>query len=279
MPPLSRQRFGISRHPDLWPLFPVKEIAMSPVFPRVLILGFGAFGRLIARHLRPHLCVAICDPDPVARADAGALGLSLADVAQAGDFDLVVLAVPVPALGDCLCALAPHLRPGQMVMDVCSVKQGPADLMRRILPGDVGILGAHPMFGPQSMPGDLAGGRVVLCPVRDGVGALRWRRIAAFLRRVAGLRVIVTTPDEHDRHAALTQGLTHLLARAMADFRPHPLIRTRSFDLLAEALGMVGADAPELFEAVTQGNPHLDPLRERFARLLLAPGRDVQTGA
>ena len=252
---------------------------MSHPAPHVLILGFGAFGEMVARHLCPHLPVAICDPSPAARARAHALGLALAAPAQAGDFDLVVLAVPVPAMGDCLNALAPHLRPGQVVMDVCSVKQGPTDLMRQILPAHVGILGAHPMFGPQSMPGDLTGGRIVLCPLRGGAPALRWPRIAAFLRRVLGLRVIVTTPEDHDRHAALTQGLTHLLARAMAGFQPHPLIRTRSFDLLAEALHMVGADAPEVFDAVTLGNPHLDPLRQRFAQLLLAPGQEAQSRA
>ncbi len=100
----------------------------------------------------------------------------------------------------------------------------------------------------------------------------RWRRIAAFLRGVLGLRVILTTPEDHDRHAALTQGLTHLLARALEDFQPHPRIRTRSFDLLCEALDMVRSDAPEVYEAVTGGNPHVAALRERLMRSLAATG-------
>ena len=248
---------------------------MSPAAPRILILGFGAFGRMLARHLAPHLPVAVCDPDPAAQAQARAAGLALAETGQAGAFDIVVLAVPVPALGDCLHRIAPHLRPGQVVMDVCSVKQGPAGLMAQILPAGVEILASHPMFGPHSMPGSLAGGRIVLCPVRGG----RWRRIAAFLRGGLGLRVILASAEEHDRHAALTQGLTHLLAHAMAAFQPHPLIRTRSFDLLAEALDMVGADAPEVFGAVTRGNPHVAPLCDRFARLLVAgAGGDLARG-
>ena len=234
----------------------------------VLILGFGAFGRLAARALAPYLAVAICDPGAAAQAEAAALGLPVVSPARAGGFDIVLLAVPVPMLGECLAGIAPHLRPGQVVVDVCSVKEGPAALMRRLLPEGVEILATHPMFGPQSMPGSLAGGRIVICPLRGR----RWRRIAAFLRGVLGLRVILTTPEDHDRHAALTQGLTHLLARALEDFQPHPRIRTRSFDLLCEALDMVRSDAPEVYEAVTGGNPHVAALRERLMRSLAATG-------
>ena len=230
----------------------------------VLILGFGAFGQLAARALAPYLRLAVCDPGAAAQEAAAALGLRVVTPAQAGGFDIVLLAVPVPLLGDCLAAVRPHLRAGQVVVDVCSVKEGPAALMCQALPPQVEILATHPMFGPQSMPGSLAGGRIVICPLRG----CRWRRIAAFLRRVLGLNVILTTPEEHDRHAALTQGLTHLLARAMQDFQPHPQIRTRSFDLLCEALDMVRGDAAEVYEAVTAANPHVAALRERLARSL-----------
>lgn len=244
------------------------------VSPTVLIFGFGAFGRLMARALSPLLPVSVCDPSAAAQAEARSLGLPLAKPEEIGQFSIVILAVPVSALGDCLHGIAPYLRNGQTVMDVCSVKQGPAGLMRQILPQGVNILATHPMFGPQSMPADLAGGRIVLCPLRG-----EWQRIAAFLRKVLHLRVIVSTPEEHDRHAALTQGLTHLLARALAGFEPHPLIRTRSFDLLAEALGMVVHDAPEVFEAVTQGNSHVAAVRDQFARRLLHMDDGLQSTA
>ncbi|MFN3273400.1 MAG: prephenate dehydrogenase/arogenate dehydrogenase family protein [Paracoccus sp. (in: a-proteobacteria)] len=228
--------------------------------PSVLILGFGAFGRLMAAHLTPHLPVAVCDP----ALEPGQTGLPVVPLSGAAAFDIVVLAVPVPALAACLRQLAPHLRPGQIVVDTCSIKEEPARLMQALLPDHVQLLGCHPMFGPQSARHGVAGQRVVLCPLR-GTG---WRRIAAFLRHRMRLRVVLSSPEEHDRHAALTQGLTHLLARAMHQLAPHPTIRTRSFDLIMEGLGMVGQDAPEVFEAVTRGNPHLPALRQRLAQLL-----------
>ena len=244
-----------------------RRLESRPPFS-VLILGFGAFGQLAARALVPYLPVAICDPGPAAQAAARGLGLRVVAPAEAGGFDAVLLAVPVPKLGECMRGLAPHLRPGQVVVDVCSVKEGPAALMRDLLPPQVELLATHPMFGPQSMPGSLVGGRIVICPLRGD----RWRPIAAFLRRALGLRVIRATPEEHDRHAALTQGLTHLLARAMQDFQPHPLIRTRSFDLLCAALDMVRSDAAEVYEAVTSANPHVAVLRAQLVQALAAGG-------
>lgn len=231
-----------------------------PLPPSVLIIGFGAFGRLIAAHLAAHLTVAVCDPG----LGPGSTDLPVVQMSDAAAFDIVVLAVPVPAFAACLRQVAPHLRPGQIVVDTCSIKQEPAQLMEQFLPPHVQLLGCHPLFGPQSALPGLAGQRVVLCPLR-GTG---WRRIAAFLRHRMCLQIVLSSPEDHDRHAALIQGLTHLLAHAMRELAPHPKIRTRSFDLIMEGLGMVGHDAPEVFDAVTRGNPHMPALRQRLAQLL-----------
>lgn len=49
-----------------------------------------------------------------------------------------------------------------------------------------------------------------------------------------------------------------------------PKIRTRSFDVMSEALAMVANDAPEVFEAVTQRNRHMFALRQRLLLALSA---------
>ncbi|SFI40075.1 prephenate dehydrogenase [Albimonas pacifica] len=250
--------------------------------PSVALIGFGAFGRLLAAALSPHARISVLDPR--AGAEAARLGHAALDHPRQATAEIVILAVPLPALEGALRGLAPHLRPGQLVVDVCSVKEEPARLMRELLPEGVELLASHPMFGPASARDGMAGRQVVLCPLRGR----RWRRLAAFLRGRLGLEVIVTTPEAHDREAALTQGLTHLLARAVASLegvsrdaarpRPRPRIRTRSFELIAEALAMVADDAPEVYEAVTRANRHVPPLREALLRALSAepppdPGR------
>lgn len=232
--------------------------------PTLSIIGFGAFGQLMARDLAPHLDLSVLDPCPKAQAEAAGRGLPVIGIDALARADLVLLAVPLPALAACLTGIAPHLRPGQMVVDVCSVKSEPAQMMRDLLPPGVMRLGTHPMFGPHSAAAGLTGHQIVLCPDPGSP----WRRIAAFLRHVLRLRVIVTTPEDHDRQVALSQGVTHLLARALASLGPAPMIRTRSFDLMMAGLAMVQHDAPEVFAAITRANPHMPALRRQLLAAL-----------
>lgn len=231
-----------------------------PPKPRLGIIGFGAFGRLMARHLAPHAALVAHDPAwPAGSADAGAVRRGT--LAEAAACDIVILAVPVSRIAAVAAAIAPHLCAGALVLDVGSVKVEPAAALLRALPAHVDILATHPLFGPESARDGLAGHKIVLCPLRGR----RLAPVARFLRRALGLEVIVTTPDQHDRELATVQGLTHLVARLMAGMGPLPTrLTTRSFDRLVEALALVAGDAPEVFDAILRGNPHAAAVRERF---------------
>lgn len=234
----------------------------SSLSPSVGIMGFGAFGRLVARHLRPHCRLLAFDP--ALPADASGHGILAAGPAEIGACDIVILAVPVAALSEAIASLRPHLRTGAIVVDVGSVKIGPAATMLAELPAHVEIVGTHPLFGPQSGRDGICGLKIAICPIR---GRSAWR-IAAFLRRILGLKVITTTPEDHDREAALVQGLTHLIARILVRMEPLPRrMTTASFDLLMRATEMVRHDSPGVFLAIEQANPHARPVRDRFFAL------------
>jgi len=237
------------------------------------VIGFGAFGRLIARHAAPHFAVFAHDIAPDHAADATRLGAVPATLAGAASCDIVVIATPVSTFAEVLSSVAGHCRPGALVMDVGSVKIGPSALMRHILPETVDIVATHPLFGPQSARNGLAGLKIALCPIRGD----RHRGLAAFLRRRLGLQVIVTTPEDHDREAATVQGLTHLIAKVLTNMGPLPArMTTRSFDLLVEAISMVRHDAPEVFEAIEKSNPYSGEVRRRFFELAHRLDEDLQ---
>lgn len=222
--------------------------------PRVAIVGFGAFGQLIARQLRDQLPICICDPQ------ARPNDLPQVELAGAADCDIVILAVPLAQLEPVLRGIAPHLRSGSTVIDVTSVKVRPAQLMQDLLPPDVQIVASHPLFGPQSASQGIAGHRIAWCPLRG----TSHRRIAAFLRR-CGLTVLTTTPDQHDHDMATVQGLTHLIAHSLAQLGPMPTrLATASFQRLTEAAAMVQADSAELLRTILCDNPHAEPVRRRF---------------
>lgn len=228
------------------------------------IMGFGAFGRLMARHLQPHFALSVFDPEQPALPDGAGKGLIPADIAGVGACDLVILAVPVDKIASALAVLFPHLRAGAIVLDVGSVKIAPALAMQAGLPEHVEIVGTHPLFGPQSARHGIRGLKLALCPIRGRSAG----RIAAFLRRELGLDVILTTPDAHDREVALVQGLTHLIARILVQMEPLPRrMTTASFDLLMQATEMVRYDSAGVFLAIERGNPHARAVRDRFFAL------------
>lgn len=225
------------------------------------IIGFGAFGQLIARHLAPHVTLFVYDPHlpPGMSGEQGEVAVS--SLAAVAGCPIVVLACPVSCFEEVTQAIAPHLQPGALVLDVGSVKVVPVEIMRRNLPAHVGIVGTHPLFGPQSARDGVRGLKIAVCPVRGTHG----RRVAAFLRRVLGLHVILTTPEAHDQEAATAQGLTHLIAKVLSRMEPLPCrMSTRSFELLMQAVGMVRYDAPEVIDAIERCNPYAPEVRRRF---------------
>lgn len=229
--------------------------------PRLGLIGFGAFGRLTARHLSPWFDILAHDP---AATDAEGVA-TLTDLATAAACPTVVLAVPVETLEATLIAIRPHLASDALVIDVGSVKVKPAQAMDALLPPGVRVVGTHPLFGPQSGKDGIAGLRIAICAARGGKDA---RRVAAFCRRALGLKVFSVSPEDHDREAATVQGLTHLIARVLMAMEPLPTrMTTASFDRLMQAVDMVRHDSPAVFRAIERDNPFAAEVRERFFAL------------
>jgi prephenate dehydrogenase len=141
------------------------------------------------------------------------------------------------------------------------------------LPDHVDIIATHPLFGPKSAREGVAGLKIAVCPIRGR----RHLRVAAFLRKVLRLKVILTTPQVHDRDAAIVQGLTRLIAKVLVQMEPLPTrLTTRSFDLLMQAVDMVRHDTPEVFHAIERANPYSPAVRRRFFDL--ASALDAELG-
>lgn len=237
------------------------------------IVGFGRFGQLAARHLRAQFAVTVADAGDIA-ATAAELGVPVGTLDQAAACDIVMLAVPGQAMQDVLARIAPMVRPGALVMDVASVKELPARWMADALPDSVDIVATHPLFGPQSARNGLTGQPLVVCPVR-GEGH---QRVAAF-GRTLGLKVSVTTPEEHDREMAYVQALTHLIGRALVNIRiPDEDLKTSSYQHLLELCGLIRDDTKELFFAIQNLNPYAAEVTSQFiaeANLLLAESQEA----
>jgi len=142
------------------------------------------------------------------------------------------------------------------------VKVHPVRLMEKAFPPSVSIIGTHPLFGPDSARGGVQGLPMILCPARIGEGSLReWEGFFSSL----GLAVRVMSPEEHDRQAACTQGITHYVGRVLADFGVGPSeVSTLGFRKLLEIVEQTCNDPWQLFLDLQRYNPYTRQMRERL---------------
>lgn len=223
------------------------------------IIGFGRFGQLAARNLREHFDVVVADSGDVAAA-ASAIGVRAGTLAQAAACDVVTLAVPVQSMIGVIAQIAPLVRPGALVLDVASVKVLPTQWMVEGLPDHVDIVATHPLFGPHSARHGFQGQPLVICPVRGD----RHERVAAYGRSL-GLKVTVTSAEEHDREMAYVQALTHLIGRTLENICiPDEQLKTSSYQHLLELCALIRDDSKELFYAIQNLNPYASDITQQF---------------
>jgi len=252
----------------------------------IAVIGLGLIGGSVLRALarQGHRMLGY-DADPATRATARTAAARTPPAARwqvAGALrdavvsaDLVVLAVPLPAVAGVLDDLAAAGFTG-LITDVTSVKGPVRDLVEgRWRSGHArlaGFVGGHPMAGRETSgftaadPDLFTGCAWVLCLEPEATALDDWLGLADLVCRL-GARVVPATAEEHDRAVAAVSHVPHLLAAALA--------ATAATDPLATALAAgsfrdgtrVAASPPELVAAMCGGNapavgPALDRVRD-----------------
>jgi cyclohexadieny/prephenate dehydrogenase len=191
-------------------------------FARVSIVGLGLIGSSIARAVRatmPTVALVGHDADPLVRARAAEIGLcdDIADTPGAAvtDADLVMLCVPVGAIGAVAQEIAADLPADAIVSDVGGAKQSVSAALRAALPNAI-IVPGHPVAGTEFSGPDagfatLFRGRwCILTPDADTDPAAVMR-VSAFWERM-GAEVEIMDARHHDLVLAVTSHVPHLIA-------------------------------------------------------------------
>lgn len=225
------------------------------------LFGYGSFGKLIAKHLSKHFPVLIYHPSakPTEKLPPNCQATSMEAVASC---TVLILGVNLNRLEALLKQIKPHLTPGALIIDVTSVKVLPVRLMQKHLPKTVQILATHPLFGPQSAPGDtLKGQKIIIHPVR----VKNLATIKKFLSNDLQLDVISMTPSEHDKKMALVHGLTFFLARGLLKMDlPKFGLDAPSYKKLLALAELETHHSRELFNTIEVGNPYAAAVRKKF---------------
>ncbi|WP_375497783.1 prephenate dehydrogenase [uncultured Jatrophihabitans sp.] len=237
---------------------------MSTGFARVAVLGLGLIGGSILQTVR-HAGIAGVgyDVDVAALEAASSDGFAVAPstAAAARGADLIVLAMPLPAVRDAAAALRGHLSPGAIVTDVGTLKQPVVDAVRAELPG-VSFVGGHPLAGvedtgwPAARPAMFRDASWSLVLEAD-TDLDDWLRLASFVCDI-GARPVPTTAADQDAAVARVIGLPHVLAEALAltGLAGGPLGLTLAAGSYMSG-SRVARTRPELVTTWCDGNPAL----------------------
>jgi cyclohexadieny/prephenate dehydrogenase len=191
-------------------------------FARVTIIGLGLIGSSIARAVQatmPTVRVTGHDAGAGVRDRARALGFAddITDTPGAAviDADLVILCVPVGAMGAVGEAIAADLPADAIVSDVGSSKASVLAALTAALPGAT-IIPAHPVAGTENSGPDagfatLFSGRWCIVTPPDGANEAAVARVEAFWKRM-GANVERMDAKHHDLVLAVTSHLPHLIA-------------------------------------------------------------------
>jgi cyclohexadieny/prephenate dehydrogenase len=191
-------------------------------FARISIIGLGLIGSSIARAVReamPTVVLSGYDADPEVRETARALKLcdDIADTAGAAvtDADLVILCVPLGAMGAVAESFAPDLPPEAVISDVGSSKAAVTAALAAALPNHA-IVPAHPVAGtersgPEAGFASLFHNRWCILTPAEGTPDDAVQQVTAFWERL-GAQVETMDAAHHDLVLAVTSHLPHLIA-------------------------------------------------------------------
>ncbi len=126
--------------------------------------------------------------------------------------DAILISVPIDNFETVIEEVCPHIHPGQVVIDITSIKVFPVEVMHRHIKKGL-VLGAHPMFGPAAH--DIRNQNFVLTPTNEDEKTLA-QKVREYLE-VRGARVAIMTPPQHDELMTVVLGLSHFIGLVSAD--------------------------------------------------------------
>ena len=219
---------------------------------KVGIIGYGRFGRVLAELLSKKYKVLVTDSN----LDLDE-GLGFSSLEEVLECFLVFIAVPIRSFETVVREITKYKLYNTTIVDVCSVKVYPVKIMEKYLPQHVGIIASHPHFGPDSYS-PFRELKTTLYPVRDTYK--RYNELNDFFESQS-IRTIKMTPDEHDKMAASSQGITHFIGRVLNESGVRSTdINTLGFNELLGVIEQTCNDSWDLFKDLQKFNPYTNEL-------------------
>jgi prephenate dehydrogenase len=164
------------------------------------------------------------------------------------DADHVLICTSISSFEEIIKKIAPAIHKGQAVMDICSIKEYPVNVMHQYIK-EATVLGTHPVFGPGS--NGVAHKAYVLTPTNPQEEAFA-EQYKQWLEKEEA-HVFIMTPQKHDELMSIILGLPHFIGLVACE----TLLAQEGF---AESKKLAGTTYRMLFtlaEATAQETPDL----------------------
>ena len=213
------------------------------------LIGVGRFGKVLANILKKGFHVKAYDIVP-SKISGDLEKCALEEILK---LDHIFIAVPIRYFEPLIKEISKKINHPSTIIDVCSVKKHTSEIMLKYLPKDIGIISSHPMFGPDSFNSNVKL-KMMINKTRVEQNIFKyWKQF--FTNQ--NINVIQMTPDEHDKIAARTQGVTNLLGRTLKSFGINKTnIDTKGFRDLIDLVDQTCNDTWDLYSDLQLYNPY-----------------------
>lgn len=189
-------------------------------------------------------------------------GVERVDLEELYNCDVLFISTSISSVKEVVANLAKGLKPGTLVMDTCSVKVYPVKVMQNLFKKDIEIIATHPMFGPDSGKNGVEGLPIVYSPVRC---SKENEKFWFDYFEGKGMVVETMTPEQHDKEAAYTQGITHFVGRILDKLELEDSnIATKGYIALQEIVKQTCNDPWQLFLDLQSYNPYTAEMRNKM---------------
>jgi prephenate dehydrogenase len=236
---------------------------------RTAILGAGKMGVWFAKFCKENgEQVILADRKKEKLAKLGKeLGVETADFVDAvKKADNIIICVSINAFAEVVKKIAPSLREGQTVVDICSIKEQPVEIMHQHIKKGL-ILGTHPVFGPGSP--SVKHKAYILTPTNAKEQAFA-EKYKGWLEKV-GARVFIMSPKKHDELMSIVLGLPHFVGLVACealleqpDFLETKKVAGTTYQMLFTLAEATALENPELFASLQFTLPEMEKIEKLF---------------
>jgi prephenate dehydrogenase len=233
------------------------------------VLGTGKMGVWFAKFCKEkgdHVILAGRDPQKLQRLGKE-LGVETADFNSAVKAaERVLVCVSIGSFEEVIKKIAPDVHEGQVVMDVCSIKEYPVAVMHQYLKQGL-VLGTHPLFGPGSR--GVKHKTYILTPTNPAEEkyALEFQK---WLDK-EGAHTFVMSTKKHDELIAVVLGMPHFLGLAACEtlmaqpnFLQTKEVAGTTYRMLFTLAQATALETPDLFANLQTKLPQVKKLEEQF---------------